>query len=52
MADQTPVALSPPSFLDSPVDFEFEADPTAYIDEVKCSLRKNQELSDNFQRFI
>ena len=51
-ASQTPVTLGPPSFLDSPVDFEFEADPKKYIDEVQKSLSKNQEVSDDFQRFI
>ena len=52
MSEHAPVSLGPPSFLDSPVDFEFEADPKKYIDEVQKSLSKNQEISDNFQRFI
>jgi len=52
MTEQAPVNLDPPSFLDSPVDFELEADPKKYIDEVQKSLSKNPEVSDNFQRFI
>lgn len=51
-ADQTSLAFGEQSFLDSPVDFEFQADPKKYIDEVKRSLSKNQQVSDNFQRFI
>jgi uncharacterized membrane-anchored protein len=50
------VALGPPCFLDSPVDFEFEADPKKYIDEVQKALRKNHEknheVAERFQDFI
>jgi hypothetical protein len=51
-ADHTPLAMGTPSFLDSPVDFAFEADPQEYISAVQKSLSKNREVSDNFQRFI
>lgn len=44
--------ISTPSFLDSPGDFEFEADPNKYIDEIQKSLNKHREISDNFQVFI
>lgn len=48
----TQMNLSAPSFLDSPGDFEFEADPKKYIDEIQKSLNKHKEISDNFQVFI
>ena len=38
--------------FDSAPDFDFTADPSKYLDEIEGMIRKNQDLSGNFQRFI
>jgi HD-GYP domain-containing protein (c-di-GMP phosphodiesterase class II) len=34
------------------LDFEFSADPTKYLDEIKISVKKNKGLNENFKRFL
>jgi len=36
---------------DSP-DFELQADPKKYLDEIEGTLKKHNDLKENFQRFI
>ena len=33
-------------------DFEYNADPMKYLDEVEASVKKNKGLSENFKRFL
>ena len=40
------------TYLDSPTNFEHQADPQKYLDEVEDSLKKHKDLALNFQRFI
>lgn len=49
--DHSSATLGEQIFLDSPVDFEFGADPNKYIDEVQKALSKSEEMTEEFKRF-
>ena len=34
------------------LDFEFQADPSKYLEEIKMTVKKNKSLNENFKRFL
>jgi hypothetical protein len=40
------------AYFESTTDFEYQANPQRYLNEVEGTLRKHKDLASNFQRFI